>query len=191
MRAILCAALIAAGGSVAGMAADATPARAIPTDATLARLIADSLAARPELRRARASVEAEVERVPQAGALPDPMLQLGVQNDGFTSIGIGEMENSYVSIMISQTFPWPGKRGLREDVVRLGVDQATLEVARVQLGTEAEVRRTYLDLLLVRDRLELLERLRGIWEQSLATARARYEAGAGAQSDVLRAQLEL
>lgn len=170
--------------------AETSPPR-LPTDATLARLIDESLDARPELRKAAAVIDAESERVPQVGSLPDPMLQIGWQNDGFTSIGLGRMENSYISLMVSQSFPWAGKRGLRQGVAELEVTQARLAVARLRLSTEADVRRAYLDLVLVRDRLALLERLQAIWDKSLGVARARYEAGDGAQSDVLRSQLEL
>jgi outer membrane protein TolC len=176
-------------------AARAAPAEPIepplPADATLARLIADSLAARPEIAGSRALAGAARDQVPQAGALPDPMLQLGIQNDGFTSIEIGRMDTSFVSIMASQTFPWPGKRGLRAEVAGLGAAQAGQAVARLQLSTEADVRRAYLDLLLVRDRLALLDALAAIWHNAQGVARARYVAGDGAQSDVLRAQLEL
>lgn len=163
----------------------------LPTDATLAALIDDSLAVRPELRAAQATVDAETSRVPQAGALPDPMLQVGWQNDGFTSIGLGTMENNYVSVMASQTFPWAGKRGLQRDVAALGASQAAQAVARWRLSTEAEVRRAYLELVLVRDRLGLLAQLEQVWQRSLGAARSRLEAGTGAQSDLLRAQLEL
>jgi outer membrane protein TolC len=43
----------------------------------------------------------------------------------------------------------------------------------------------------VRERLALLEQLAAIWQKSEGIARSRYEAGEGAQSDLLRAQLEL
>jgi len=163
---------------------------ALPADATLSRLIGESLAARPELSQSEATIRARKERVPQAGALPDPMLQVGIQNDGFTSLEIGQAETSYVSLMASQTFPWPGKRGLRRGLAALETAQAEQGLARVRLSTEAEVRRGYLELLLVRDRLALLGQLEGIWSKSSGVARTRYEAGDGAQSDVLRAQLE-
>ena len=163
----------------------------LPTDPALAPLIEQSLAARPELRQAEANARAERERVPQAGALPDPVLSLGIQNDGFKEIAVGKMETSFYQVMLSQGLPWPGKRGLREDVARLSADAANAALARARLTTEADVRRAYLDLLLVRDRLGLLDRLQGIWQTSAGIARVRYEAGDGAQSDVLRAQLEL
>jgi outer membrane protein, heavy metal efflux system len=164
---------------------------ALPADPLLAQLIEQSLAARPELRQAEATARAERERVPQAGALPDPVLSLGIQNDGFSTINVGRMETSFYQVMLSQGLPWPGKRGLREDVARLSADATSAGLARARLTTEADVRRAYLDLLVARDRLGLLDRLQQIWQTSAGIARVRYEAGDGAQSDVLRAQLEL
>ncbi len=169
----------------------AASAPALPTDPTLAQLLAEALETRPELRQAEAQVQAARERVPQAGALPDPVLQLGIQNDGFDGLMIGEMEGSYLSIMASQALPFPGKRALRTEVAQLGATAASTQVARARLSIKAEVRRGYLDLLLVRERLALLDRLEALWKQSADTARIRYETGEGAQSDLLRAQLEL
>lgn len=163
----------------------------LPTDPVLAALIEQSLGSRPELAQALAEVRAERERISQASALPDPMLQLGVQNDGFTSWEVGKMETSFYSVMASQTIPWPGKLRLRSDVIELGADQADQNVARVRLTTEADVRRAYLNFVLARDRLALLDRLEAIWQKSASLARTRYETGQGSQSDVLRAQLEL
>lgn len=163
----------------------------LPTDATLRQLIDQSLKALPELAKSQAVVRAQEERVPQAGAFPDPMLQIGIQNDGFTSIEIGRMGTSYVSFMASQTFPWPGKRGLRRELAELDVTQAKQGIVRVQRSTEAEVRRAYLDLLLLRERGIFLDQLQAIWQRSLGAAGAKYETGSGAQSDLLRAQLEL
>src|SRR6266496_1500706 len=129
----------------------------LPTDPVLAQLIDESVAARPELRRAEATVRAERERIPQAGALPDPVLTLGIQNDGFKEIQVGKMETSFYQVMLSQGLPWPGKRGLRADVARIAADEAGAALARARLSTEADVRRAYTDLLFARDRLDLLK----------------------------------
>jgi outer membrane protein TolC len=171
--------------------AHAEPVSALPTDATLALLIKQSLAARPELARVRALVRANQERVPQARAMPDPMLEIGMQNDGFKSIEIGNMETSYLSLMVKQTFPWPGKRRMQGEIAETGVGQAKAATVRAELSVEAEVRRTYLDLLLARDRLLLLARLEVLWQSALDQTRSLYQTGGGSQSDVLRAELEL
>ncbi len=179
--------LIAA--SVQAQPAPAAPPQAAD-DPVLAGLIEESLARRPELRQAGALVSAERERVPQAGALQDPVLSLGLQNDGFKGLQIGKMETSYWQVMVTQPLPWPGKRGLRTEVASAGVKLAEAAALRARLTAEADVRRAYLDLLLVRDRLALLTRLESLWTKAEGLARTRYEAGEGAQSDLLRAQLE-
>ncbi|AGC46181.1 cation efflux system protein CusC [Myxococcus stipitatus DSM 14675] len=171
--------------------AQATPVSSLATDETLSKLLTEALEARPELRQVEAQEKAAQERVPQAGALPDPVLQVGIQNDGFGELMIGEMEGSYFSIMASQALPFPGKRDLRTQVARLGAKAVSAQVLRARLTIEAELRRAYLDLLMTRERRGLLDRLEAIWKQSADLARIRYETGDGAQSDLLRAQLEL
>jgi outer membrane protein, heavy metal efflux system len=186
----LAAALAVALPTLALATPPAAPPVPLADDPALARLVEESLAARPELRAAAVRVDAARERIPQAGALPDPVLSFGIQNDGFGSLQIGKMETSYLSVGVAQTFPWPGKRGLRGDTATLAVREVEAGLARARLSAEADVRRAYLDLLLARDRLTLLARLEALWSKSEATARSRYESGEGSQTDLLRAQLE-
>jgi outer membrane protein TolC len=101
------------------------------------------------------------------------------------------METTYFTVMGSQALPWPGKRALRREVARLEVRQAELALERVRLSLEAAVRRVYIDLLLTRDRLRLLESQEGLWKRAEEVTRIRYKVGEGAQSDLLRTQLEL
>jgi outer membrane protein, heavy metal efflux system len=168
-----------------------TPAATVSfaDDTVLQEIIRQAMDARPELRQARALIEADRERVPQARALPDPVLALGIQNDGFMGIQIGKMETSWWSIMASQSLPWFGKRDLRARVTESQVRRAESDLARAALTVRAEVERAYLDLLEVRDQIVLLARMEALWSQSEAVARSRYEAGDGVQSDLLRAQL--
>ena len=162
----------------------------LPRDSVLVELVREALGSRPELAQATAAVRAEYARVPQAGALPDPVVSLGLQNDGFNSLQIGEMESSWWSIGATQTFPWYGKRGLRRRATTLGARQVEADLERARLTVRAEVERAYLDVLLVRDQLRILGKLEALWAQAEGLARARYETGDGAQSDILRAQLE-
>jgi outer membrane protein TolC len=162
-----------------------------PADSLLESLIDESLAAQPELAKADELVSAKNEVVAQSGAWADPSLQVGIQNDGFDRLQLGHMETSYVSIVASQTLPWPGRLRLARELAELEAGLAQQLVRRVRLSTEAEVRRAYLELLLTRDRLALLAQLEELWRKSAGIARVRYETGDGAQSDVLRSQLEL
>ncbi|HEY3271716.1 MAG TPA: TolC family protein, partial [Geothrix sp.] len=125
-------------------------------DPVLAALLAEALGKHPDVQKADAAVRMDQERIPQAGVLPDPSLSLGIQNDGFKELQIGKMETSYYSVAFTQPFPWPGKRGLRKEVAAAGVDLSEATRSRVLLGLEADVRRGYAALLLIRGQKELL-----------------------------------
>lgn len=161
-----------------------------PSERLLPALVGETLSHSPEHARALADVAAERQRVPQAGALPDPTLVLGIQNDGFNGIQIGVQPTSFWQVLMNVPLSWPGKRGFREDVAeaQLGVSEAALQ--RVRLTLMGEVERAYLDLRLVRGELGLQERLESLWKQAEEMARARYQVGEVPQSDLLRAQLE-
>ena len=161
-----------------------------PGDPLLETLIQEALAKNPDLAQAKTLVDADRERIPQAGALADPMLSLGIQNDGFNRIEVGQMETSYYQVMVTQPLPWPGKRGLRTSIARLGAQATDVAVARTRLTVEADVRRSYTGLLLIRSQLRLLEEQALFLKQAEATAKDRYEVGQAGQADLLRAQLE-
>jgi outer membrane protein TolC len=159
-------------------------------DPALSALVAETLARSPVHARVQADVSAERERVPQAGALPDPTLVLGIQNDGFKSIQIGVAETSFWQVLLNVPLSWPGKRGFREDAAAARVTVAEAALQRVRLGLLGDVERAYLDLRLVRGQLALQGRLESLWQQAEATARTRYQVGEVPQSDLLRSQLE-
>jgi outer membrane protein TolC len=166
------------------------PAAAADGDPLLAELIGQALARNPDLAQARTLVEADREKAPQAGTLPDPVLSMGIQNDGLKKIQVGEMETSYYQIMVTQGLPWPGKRARRQEVARIGAQGTEAATERTRLTVEADVRRAYVGLLLVRGQKVLLDQQALFLEQAEATARSRYEVGQGAQADLLRAQME-
>ncbi len=159
-------------------------------DPVLAALLRDAQAGHPDLQKADASVRMDQERVPQAGVLPDPTLSLGLQNDGFKRIEVGRMETSFYSVALTQPFPWPGKRGLRKEVAALNVELSTATRSRVRLGLEADVRRAYAGLLLIRSQKALQSQQSLFLEQAERLARTRYEVGQGSQGELLRAQVE-
>ncbi len=159
-------------------------------DSVLKSLINEALNQNPDFAKSKALVEADLERIPQAKALPDPSLSLGIQNDSFKSIQVGKMETSFYQVMFTQPLPWPGKRSLRGEVAGLGADISKVAVERTRLGIQADVKRAYFGLLLVRGQLRLLEDQAIFLENAESITKARYEVGQGAQADLLRAQLE-
>jgi len=162
----------------------------LASDPLVVRFVEEALERSPDAARIRLTVQAERDRVPQVGSLPDPTLTLGIQNDGFQSIQIGKMDTSFWQVMLTQPIPWPGKLGAHEEVVRAQANVTEAQLERWRLSTVAEVERAYVELLLVREQLGLLSELAALWKEAEAIARTRYEVGQVSQSDLLRAQLE-
>jgi outer membrane protein TolC len=160
-------------------------------DPRLAPLLEEAIAHNPGLEAVRQQQTASEHRIPPAGALPDPQLSLGYQNDGFTALTLGEMETSWISLMVSQSLPWPGNRPLLQDLARSNASGVGALLERERLGLEAEVRRSYVGLALATERLSLLSEQEGLWHRAEEVGRTRYEVGGGAQAELLRTQLEL
>lgn len=166
------------------------PASSPGDDPVLQGLLREALANQPDVQRSQSLLEAEKERIPQAKALPDPSLTLGLQNDGFKGLQVGKMETSYYQIMATQPLPWPGKRDLRGQIAGLGSQSQRSVLQRTQLTLEADVKRAYFGLLLVRDQLALLDQQAQLLEKAEGVTKVRYEVGQGTQADLLRSQLE-
>ncbi len=159
-------------------------------DPVLAGLIQEAIQRNPDLAEARSLVAASRERIPQAKALPDPSLSLGLQNDGFHGLQVGKMPTSYYQIVVTQPLPWPGKRDAREKVAALGVRVQDAALARTRLTLLADLERAYVGLVLVREQLGLLDQQAAYLQQAEGSARVRYQVGKASQTDLLRAQLE-
>lgn len=159
-------------------------------DPGLNAAVQDALASRPELKRDEATVRADATLGAQALDLPDPVLSVSYQNDSFNKIDPAKMPDSYPTIMLEQTLPSVGTRGVRQTEAGwvLSASQAGLE--RTRLTVVADVQRAWLDLLLVRARLKLQTRSEALWADAEAAVRSRYEAGQAPQSDLIRAQLQ-
>ncbi len=153
-------------------------------------LIYEALKNNRELLVAESRWKAATFRIRQAASLPDPMIMIGYQNEGWDGYTFGSMEGAQWMYSVSQMFPFPGKRGLKGEMA--GRDAESLEAYfhAIQLKTVAAVKelyydlfRTYKDIDLVRDRTSLFSRIE-------AAALARYSSGMAPQQEVLMAQTE-
>ncbi len=159
-------------------------------DPVLAALIEEAHANNPDLRAARQATEAAAQRPAQARALPNPMISVGYQNDGW-SPSLGSRDASNLAVMATQTLPYFGKRTLRGDLAQRGAEQAGQQAARIERGLTAAVKNNYYGLLLSRELQELIREQAAAWQQIESVARARYAVGLAAQQDVLRVQVEV
>ena len=164
-----------------------SPAHANNGDPVLAALIAEALEGNPRVRGALSEVQAARARVPQAAALPNPMVAFTQHLRGpQTRVG---PQTSGVSL--SQAFPWFGTLSDRRDIAEAEAENRSEAYREQRAEVVRQVKLAYYDLAYLDEAL----RITGEEEQLLlhyeALARARYSQGFGQQQAVLKLQAEV
>jgi outer membrane protein TolC len=156
---------------------------------TLEQLEQAALERNPEIRVAVRQVSMAQARVGAAGALDDPMFMY--RGWGVPLRQVWDLNQAQNMFMVTQSFPWPGKRGLRSTTAEqeVAVAKAMLDVKRLEVL--AKVHRAYADLLLNQEELRIHDKQAAIARQGLEAARIKYTAGNVPQQDVLKAQVAL
>lgn len=155
-----------------------------PTE-SLTALLQEALRANPEVARARELWRAQQSRVPYVGALDDPVLGLGLDDQPFASGLLGSRE-----IMLTQSFPFPGKRGLMTEMAdweEKAARELALEAAR---DVVTQVKVAYFELFMLERQLSTLRESDSALRDVIQVTRVRYETGVAGQSDLLLAQVE-
>lgn len=186
LRLARCAILLLAG---AGACVHAAPEP--PRDAIVRELVAEALQNNPDIQAAARELDAARSRISPAGALDDPMLELGVVNLPARSPSFRREEMTMKMIGLAQRLPYPGKRALRRELAKKDADAMANNLQEISNRVAREVKVAYLDLGLVDETLRLVDRNKRVLEQFLSIAEARYGVGQGSQADVLKAQTQL
>ncbi len=157
----------------------------------LEELIQEAVENNPQLQAGFHNWKSSEVRIPQAGALPDPMLGINLLNMPVNNLVFDREPMSGKQISLTQLFPFPGKLGLKKAIAReaAAVEQARYQELRQRLIRD--VRQTYYDLFHVDKAIETVEKNRILLDQFVSIAGARYSVGKGLQQDVLKAQVEL
>ncbi|HUF76668.1 MAG TPA: TolC family protein, partial [Longimicrobiales bacterium] len=184
MRMMMTCALLLVGLS----AGHAVPLHAQET--SLAALLAAADTGNPQIVGARRIAEAAGARVPQAGALPDPMIGVGLMNVPVARPGLGNDMMTMLQLRVGAELPWPGKLGLSEDVARLEAEAAAWEVERVRQSVRAAVEAAYYEIYFVDRALDVTGRNEALVGDFARLTSSKYGVGTAAQPDVLRAQVE-
>jgi outer membrane protein TolC len=171
---------------------DSTAEQDVSLAMTPSMLVTIALAANAELATMRREFDAARARVPQAGALPDPMLEFKnlTQSNAVPFLG---MSGDFAENMFgaSQTVPWFGVRRLRGLVASAEAEaQYQAYEARVR-EIAAEVRTAAAELYGLDASLRVVARDSAILEKLTTVAEARYGVGDAQQVDVINARLEL
>ncbi len=154
-------------------------------------LIAEALRSNPEIQAAKREREAAEQRIKPAGALEDPMLEAGVINLPVPSGSFRREDMTMKMLGLSQKLPYPGKRGLREDVAAKEAELVGYGYGETVNRVRREVKIAYFDLAFVAESTRLVTQNKLVLEQFLKIAESRYTVGLGTQADVLKAQTQL
>lgn len=169
-----------------------TPLQTEGGGATLASLVEAALAANPELTAMRREFDAARARVPQAKALPDPMVTFGNNTQGnpipFSGLR-GDFSEIYVGA--SQDLPWFGIRRLRGQVASAEAEARFQEYAASVRRVTAEVKAAYYDFYNAERALAVLKRDGEILDKMAQVAEARYSVGKAQQVDAINARVEI
>ena len=145
--------------------------------------------ANPMLRAARLRADAARERVPQAGALPDPELTVGLMNRMVGSLGSTMDPMTMNQLQLTQELLWPGKLGFARQSAERLASADRLDAQDAELMLTARVKGVYSDLAYMDRALAIMARSRDLLRDFVQVSQAMYAVGSGLQQDVLQAQV--
>jgi len=162
-----------------------TTVEALPID----EAVSQAREANPALRAARLRADVAAERVPQAGALPNPMLRFALMNRQIQDFGSTAEPMLQNRIEFSQRLPWPGKLGFSEDRWELLASAGVLDAEETEQALIARVKAVYYRLAFMDRALLIMEDTRELLREFLDVSSTLYAVGEGLQQDVLQAQV--
>jgi outer membrane protein TolC len=127
----------------------------------------------------------------QDGALPDPILGFNALNLPTDTFDRDQEPMTQMQIALSQTFPFPGKRGLKREASERDASAAGKQVLDKRLQIAAAVRGAWWQLAYLDHAIQIIQQNQGLMRDFVEIAQTKYKVGKGLQQDVLLAQLEL
>ncbi|MBF0329705.1 MAG: TolC family protein [Nitrospirae bacterium] len=156
----------------------------------LQELINDALSKNPEILAYQARLAGAAFKIPQAEALPDPMLSFGYQNEGFKRYTYGYEQGAQWMLSASQTYPYPGKIPLRTDIASKDREALERSLKAVRLKTIVRVKELYADIFLAYKNLDIIKDRAALIARIEDAALARYSSGVSEVQDAVTAQTE-
>lgn len=163
------------------------PAAGQQADLTLEAAYAMARARSPGVRAAEALADAAASRVAEAGALPDPAIQVGVMNFGVPGLETDMPMSMAPAVQAVQRIPFPGKLGLSQRVARQSTAMARAAATERWWQVRAQVADAFYGVYEIDRKLAVMRETQGLLRDFEQVAQAMYGAGDGHQSDVLRA----
>ena len=160
-----------------------------PDTLRLRDIVVEARRANPMLQAARYQADAFEERGSQAGALPDPVLSLGLRNRPLDFGTDSPMTMNWIGL--SQTFPWPGNQGFGQQRQEHFAAAADLDADEMEAALVARVKEVYFRLAFMDRALDIMASTRELLRDFLQVTSAKYAVGRGLQQDILQAQVAI
>jgi outer membrane protein TolC len=153
----------------------------------LEEVVAEGLQHNPEFKAAEERWRAARLRVPQASALPDPMVGYMVMGE-MLETRLGPQENIFE---VEQMVPFPGKLWKRHQMAAAEANAAKAQMEAAKRDVVVQLSEVYYDLHATDATIATVEELHEILKRLESIAQSRYAAQGGSQRDVAKAQAEL
>jgi outer membrane protein, heavy metal efflux system len=169
-------------------------AQSLPLGADLTGLLEQARRANPEYGAMRLEADAAAQRILPAGALPDPVLRVELENvnnygnDARPSLLPSKVGETKYTLM--QSLPLWGKRALREQLAGADAAQARTRTSATWNELAMRVKSAYAQLYLAVGRERLAQEVLDLMARLERIAQARYAGGLVPQQDAIRAQVE-
>lgn len=142
---------------------------------TLKQAFARALMHNPDLKAYSQEVRAREAETLQAGLMPNPALEVQVEDLSRNNVGSGKPSQS--TFLLSQKLELGGKRGLREKAASLNRDLSGWDFQVARANVLNEVSRAFVDTLAAQENLKLMQELMRNAEEVKRTVSERVRVG--------------
>lgn len=166
-------------------------AAAAPAEVSLQEAIRRATGHAPMLEARRAAVDAAREESHRAGALPDPMLSVGIDNlpiTGRDAFDTHVDDMTMKKIGLRQEIPARAKRKAQRELAGRQIDEAQALSEAEGLTVRQAVADAWIDLWAAQNATSTLKALREQAVLAAKLAKARYAGGGGSAADTLAAE---
>lgn len=157
---------------------------------TVSEVVAYALQHNPEIQAAQRRGEALRARIPQAGALDDPVLGVGAMNLPTNTFRFNQVDMTMKQLTLSQKFPFPGKLRLQAEIASYEAEIGAEDIHEVENRVISQVKQAFYDLYFIDRATAITERNKTLLAEFVKIADSKYRVGTGIQQDVILAQVE-
>jgi len=151
---------------------------------SLPQLIKIALEQNPDLKAKKLAWQSNIQQYPQAVALSDPSL---TYNEAINPIEtrLGPQERSLV---LQQKIPYPGKRGLKGEMVKKDIALAKTRYEQASRNLIVSLKQAFYEALYLKQAISLSEQNKAILEKIAHVANTSYASNNSTLNDVAKAQ---